>query len=428
VQGNVAQRFGWLPRLSPDGWLLFATCAVRMFAYGFLSVVLGLYLASLGMDLAAIGAIFTVALVGGAVMTVFLTQTADRLGRKRVLIVGAGLMATAGAVFAITNQPQLLFVAAIIGTISPSGKEVGPFLSIEQAILPQTTSDEQRTHVFATYNIVGSLSGALGALAAGLPTLLGLTPMAGYQSLIWAYAAAGLLLLLLFSHLSRAVEAPPNPGAVSGSRWRFGIHRSRKMVVKLAALFALDSFSGGFVVQGLVAYWFSLRYQVDLATLGAIFFGTNVLAAVSFLAAVPIARRVGLLNTMVFTHLPSHVFLMSVPLMPSLELAVAMLFCRHLLSQLDVPTRQSYTMAIVDPDERAAVAGAISVTQTAAAALAPTFAGAMLVTPALGLPFLVAGGIKVFYDLALWAVFRGVRPPEEQAARPALAPSEGGTP
>ena len=265
-------------------------------------------------------------------------------------------------------------------------------------------------------------------MAAGLPTLIGLTPIAGYQSLIWTYAAAGIVLLLLFSRLSSAVEAAPHADRAPRSRWRFGIHRSRTVVVKLAALFALDAFSGGFVVQGLVAYWFSLRYQADLATLGAIFFGTNLLAAISFLAAVPLARRIGLLNTMVFTHLPSNVFLMLVPLMPNLELAVAMLFSRHLLSQLDVPTRQSYTMAIVDPDERAAVAGAISVTQTAAAAVAPTFASAMLITPTLGLPFLVAGGIKVFYDLALWAVFRGVRPPEEVLGRPTATEADASKP
>jgi len=315
---------------------------VRLFAYGFLSVVLGLYLASLGMDAGAIGGVFTAALVGGAIMTVVLTQVADRLGRRRVLMVGAGLMAAAGAVFALTDNPVLLVGAAVLGAISPSGKEVGPFLSVEQAALPQTASDEQRTHVFAAYNIVGSLAGALGALAAAVPDLLGLAPVAGYRALIWAYAAAGLVLLVMFGRLSPAVEVAAVPASPTAPRPRFGIHRSRGVVAKLTALFALDSFAGGFIVQGLVAYWFTLRYGVDTATLAAIFFGTNLLSAISFLLAVPIARRIGLLNTMVFSHLPSNLMLMLVPLMPTFEAAAAMLLARHLLSQLDVssyPTR-----------------------------------------------------------------------------------------
>ncbi|MBA2447233.1 MAG: MFS transporter [Chloroflexi bacterium] len=415
AQGPVGS--SWLPGLSPDGWLLFATCGVRLFAYGFLSVVLGLYLASLGMDAGAIGGVFTAALVGGAIMTVVLTQVADRLGRRRVLMVGAGLMAAAGAVFALTDNPALLVGAAVLGAISPSGKEVGPFLSVEQAALPQTASDEQRTHLFAAYNIVGSLAGALGALAAAVPDLLGLAPVAGYRALIWAYAAAGLVLLVMFGRLSPVIEVAAVPASPTAPRPRFGIHRSRGVVAKLTALFALDSFAGGFIVQGLVAYWFTLRYGVDTATLGAIFFGTNLLSAISFLLAVPIARRIGLLNTMVFSHLPSNLMLMLVPLMPTFEAAAAMLLARHLLSQLDVPTRQSYTMAIVDPDERSAMAGITSVTRNAAAAVAPAFAGLTLAHPALGLPFLLAGGLKIVYDLAILTVFRGVRPPEEIGKR-----------
>ncbi len=368
--------------LTADGWLLFAACGARSFAYGFLGVVLGLYLAELGLDAAAIGGIFGVALAGGALVTVLLTQVADRLGRRRVLAVGGALMAVAGAVFAIVESPILLAAAAVLGTISPSGKEVGPFLSIEQSILPETTTDERRPGVFAAYNIVGSLAGALGALAAGLPDLLGLETLPGYRALVLAYAATGLLLMILTLRLSPRVEVAPAEGA-DGPRTlgrRFGVHRSRGIVARLAALFALDAFAGGFVVQGLVAYWFALRYGVDAATLGAIFFGTNLLSAISFLAAVPIARRIGLLNTMVFTHLPSNVLLLLVPLMPSLELAVALLLARHLLSQLDVPTRQSFTMAVVAPDERAAASGLTSVARNGAAAAAPVFGGATLAT------------------------------------------------
>lgn len=410
---GLARRHGWFPALSADGWLLFATSGVRTFAYGFLSVVLGVYLADQGLTAEAIGGIFTAALAGGAVMTVALTAVADRVGRRRVLIVGAALMALAGVVFALSNNLALLVVAAILGTISPSGKEVGPFLSIEQAVLPQTAQEERRTSVFAAYNIVGSLAGAVGALAVGLPAAFGATALAGYRLLVWAYVAAALVLLILFARLSPAVEAAP-VGA-PGPWHRFGLHRSRGMVAKLAALFGLDAFAGGFVVQGLVAYWFHLRYGVDATALGAIFFGTNLLSALSFLAAARVARRIGLLNTMVFTHLPSNVMLLLVPLMPGLELAVAMLLARHLLAQLDVPTRQSYTMAVVAPDERSAAAGLTSVARNVGTSVAPAFAGATLASPALGLPFLLAGGLKIVYDLAILMVFRNVRPPEEIA-------------
>ena len=406
----------WLPDISPDGWLLFAACAVRTFAYGFVSVILGLYLASLGYETATIGVIFTVVLAGGAATTILLTQVADRLGRRRVLLIGAGLMAVAGTVVAVTNNLVVLTAAAIAGAMSPSGREVGPFSSLEQAILPQTSSDEHRTHVFAAYNLVGTLAGAVGALAAGIPALMGLEPPAAHRALLWAYAAIGVVLVLLFAQLSGTVEAAhPLTADQPKARPRFGLHRSRGVAVKLAGLGALDSFGQGFVVQGLLAYWFSLRYGLETEVLGAIFFGANLFSAVSFLAAAPLARRIGLLNTMVFTHLPSNVLLMLVPLMPTLELAVVMLLARQLLSQLDVPTRQSYTMAIVDPDERAAAAGLSSVARNTASAIPSAFAGATLAVPALGLPFLLAGSLKIVYDLAMFAVFRKVRPPEELA-------------
>lgn len=405
--------------LSPDGWLLFATCGVRSLAYGFLSVILGLYLAAIGLDVVAIGIVFTAALAGGAVMTVFLTTIADRYSRRRILMIGAALMALAGTAFALTDSWILLTLAAVIGTISPSGKEVGPFLSVEQAILPQTTSDKQRTTIFAAYNLVGSLAGALGALAVALPALFDITPLAGYRFLIWSYVAAALVMLFLFSSLSPALEVTVLERA--SSRQRYGVHRSRAVVARLAALFAIDSFAGGFIVQSLVAYWFHLRYGVDTKVLGSIFFGTNFLSALSFLFAPPIARRIGLLNTMVFTHLLSNFLLLLVPFMPTLELTVGVFLVRHLLSQLDVPTRQSYTMAVVDSDERAAAAGLMSVARNGAAAIAPAFAGATLTAPALGLPFLLAGGLKIIYDLTIFAFFRHVKPPEESTREVSLS-------
>jgi MFS family permease len=397
--------------LSRDGWLLFATCGVRSFAYGFLSVILGLYLNAIGLTTTAIGWIFTAALAGGAVMTIIITAVADSLGRKMLLILGTALMAIAGLVFAVSNNSIFLTVAAIFGTISPSGKEVGPFLSIEQAILPQTTQDQYRTSVFSAYNLIGSLCGAMGALAVGLPSLLSISQIDGYRFLVWGYVICAFVMMVVFGLLSPAIEAKPK--TVSQKRV-IGVQRSRSVVAKLAGLFALDAFAGGFIVQSIVAYWFYLRYETDLNTLGGIFFGTNLLAALSFLAAPAIARRFGLLNTMVFTHLPSNILLLLVPLMPNLELAVVMLLVRNLLSQLDVPTRQSYTMAVVDAEERAASAGILSVSRNSGAALAPLFTGPILAVPSLGLPFLLAGGLKIIYDLWIFAVFRKVKPPEEK--------------
>ncbi len=396
--------------MSRDGWLLFITCGVRSFAYGFLSVILGLYLDAVGLSTAAIGWIFTAALAGGAVMTILITAIADSFGRKTLLIVGAVLMAAAGWIFAVSGDPIFLTIAAIFGTISPSGKDVGPFLSIEQAILPQTTDNQHRTAVFSAYNLVGSFAGAIGALAVGLPSLFSLTKISGYRLLIWSYVASAIMLAVLFALLSPRAEAESRNQAPNHP---VGLQKSRSTVVKLAGLFALDAFAGGFIVQSIVAYWFYLRFKTDLTALGAIFFGTNLLAAVSFLAAPAIARRFGLLNTMVFTHLPSNFLILLVPLMPNVELAVVVLMIRHLLSQMDVPTRQSYSMAVVDPDERAASAGILSVARNAGAALAPLFTGAILTTPSLGLPFLLAGGLKIIYDLWIFAVFRNVKPPEE---------------
>ena len=401
-----------LPSLSRDGWVLFATCGVRSFAYGFLSVILGLYLDAGGLSPAVIGWIFTAALGGGAVMTIVITAVADRFDRRVLLIVGAVFMALAGSVFALSRDPILLTIAAVFGTISPSGKEVGPFLSIEQAILPQTTTDEQRTAVFSAYNLIGSLAGAIGALAVAIPSLFVESKITGYRFLLWGYVVAALVLAVLFALLSRQVETKNRAGLQSR---QYGVHKSRQIVAKLAGLFALDAFAGGFIVQSIVAYWFYLRFNTDLNSLGGIFFGTNFLSALSFLAAPAIARRFGLLNAMVFTHLPSNFLLLLVPLMPTLGLAVIMLLVRNSLSQLDVPTRQSYTMAVVDADERAASAGILSVARNAGAAVAPLFTGALLAVPTLGLPFLLAGGLKIVDDLWIFAVFRNVKPPEENS-------------
>jgi MFS family permease len=406
-----------------DVALLFVTRAVRLFAYGFMSVVLVLHLAAAGLDERQAGLLLTLTLAGDAILSLWITTHADRGGRRRMLLLGAGLMIFAGALFASTRSFALLLVAATIGIMSPSGNEVGPFLAIEQAALSQTLPDARRTSVFAWYQLAGALATAVGSLAAGaLSELLqrgGLAPLSSYRVVIAGYGALGVLLALLFTRLSPGVEPPvvepERQGRLALLTPGLGLRGSRGVVLRLSALFSVDAFAGGFVVQSFVAWWFHERFGVAPGALGGIFFGANVLAGLSALVAAPLARRIGLVNTMVATHLPSNVLLALVPLMPTLPLAVALLFLRFSISQMDVPTRQSYTMAVVDPAERSAAAGVTGIARTVGAALAPIAAGPLYAVPALaGLPFVIAGGLKILYDLALWRSFRALRPPEER--------------
>ncbi|MBI1849970.1 MAG: MFS transporter [Planctomycetes bacterium] len=400
--------------LTRDGRLLFATRIVRLFAYGFVSVVLGLYLAALGFSEARIGLLLTLTLVGDTAISLWLSTRADRLGRKRMLLVGAVLMAAAGAVFATSDAFVVLLLAATIGVISPSGNEVGPFLAIEQAALSETVPGARRTAVFAWYGLAGSMATALGALAAGVAAAigkhLGASDAASYRAVLLGYALFGVALAAMFTRLSPAVEV-----AAPATRSALGLHRSRGVVLRLASLFALDAFAGGFIVQSLIAYWFRVRHGADDLTLGAIFFASNALGGLSLLAASRLAARFGLVNTMVFTHLPSNVLLVLVPLMPTLPLAIAAWVARSSISQMDVPTRQSYVMAVTAPDERAAAAGVTGVARTIGASASPALTGIFLGNPAwLATPFVLAGMLKIVYDLLLLASFRHVKPPEER--------------
>ena len=385
-----------LPGLPPDGRLLLFTRFTRLFAYGALSVVLVLYLTALGMGTAQIGVLLTLTLLGDTVVSLWLSTRADRIGRRRVLIVGAALMVAAGVTFALTRNFVVLLVAATIGVISPSGNEVGPFLPIEQAALAQVVPSDRRTGVFAWYTLTGAFATALGSLGAGV-----LSATIHYRGVVVLYAALGIVLALGFTRLSSAAEVlEPHTTAL------FGLGRSRAVVLRLAALFALDSFAGGFVVQSFAAYWFYLRFGVDPAMLGAIFFGANLLAGLSALVASRLAARFGLIRTMVFTHLPSNLLLILVPLTPSLPLAVVVLFARFSISQMDVPTRQSYLMAVVSPEERSAAGGVTGVARTIGAGIAPILAGLLFARPSLiNVPFFIAGTLKIVYDLLLYRGF-----------------------
>ncbi|MGH2451717.1 MAG: MFS transporter [Candidatus Limnocylindria bacterium] len=398
--------------LSIDGKKLLVTRILRTFAYGYLAVVLGVFLDRVGLSPTQIGIVFAAAIGGSAVMTVFWSLIADRYGRRRTVATMGALMGLGGVIFALTDNFWFLLLGAFTGTISATSSEVGIFQTVEQAILPQTAPNERRTWLFAIYNMVANFAGALGSLAAASVALfatLGLEGTDAYRPLFWFYAAVGLVNVAIFLTLSDRVEL----AKVDGERRFVGIHRSRGTVARLSALFGLDAFAGGFVVHSLVAYWFFLRWQLPIGDLAVIFFWVGILSGLSLLAAGWMAQRFGLLNTMVFTHLPSHVLLMLVPLAPTAWLAVALFLARMSVSQMDVPTRQSYTMAVVDPDERTATAGITNVARTTATAISPVFAGMALNVAALGIPFFIAGGLKILYDALIYLTFRDVHPPEE---------------
>jgi MFS family permease len=398
-----------------------------------MGVLLAVALSQRGLTPVGIGAIITVSLVGDFFGTYLIALYADRWGRRRTLAVLAGLMGLTGAIFGLVSNYPILLAAGFVGTLGSSASETAPFLPIEQAIVPQIVPAERRTGVFARYNLVASFAAALGALAAGLPDLLthaGIGLMSGIRLMFGAYVLAGLLAVFLAARLSPAVEVhdalarSPNGPAVAERRLIPAMGRSRAIVLRLAALFSLDSLAGGLVAQSLVALYFHLRFGIPLGPLGVLFFAANTLSALSFLAAVPLARRFGLLNTMVFTHLPSNGLLVLVAFMPTFPLAAGVLLLRQLLSQMDVPTRQAYTMALVAPQERTAAASVTSLARSAGSAASPVISGALLqgALVTLGLPLVIAGVTKCVYDLSLWRIFRRV-PIEE--GRPADANTSG---
>jgi MFS family permease len=403
--------------------LLFATRFARMFAYGLVSIVLVLYLTRVGFAERSIGLLLSLTLAGDLAISLWMTTRADRIGRRKMLVVGAALMAMAGLVFVSTSFFPLLLVAAIVGVISPSGSEVGPFLPIEQAAISEEVHGAQRTHLFAWYNLVGSIATALGALLAGWSvrwsTLSGRGDLVAYRGILIAYASIGILLAISFSLVSPRVETaapPPRAGLL------LGLHRSRAIVFRLSSLFALDSFAGGFVLQSFMAYWFTIRFHADPGQLGAVFFAANLLSGFSGLIAARLSERFGLINTMVFTHIPSNILLILVPLMPTFGLAITVLLMRFAISQMDVPTRQSFVASVVASDERAAAGGVTNVFRSCGSMLAPVLAGFMFASPrTLSLPFFVAGGLKIVYDLTLLAMFRQAAAADELALPPILA-------
>ena len=404
-----------------DALRLVETRALRAFGDGLVSVAFAPILLLAGLSNTQIGAVITATLVGSAALTLAVGLRGHRITRRRLLRWAAYLMIGTGIGFVITTGSVRWFwplmLVAFLGTLNPSAADVSVFLPTEQALLPQTVADADRTALFARYALAGSFLGALGALAAGVPELLAnhhvVSKATALRGTFAVYGLLGLVILTRYARLSPAIE--PAAGHAPTP-----LGPSRRIVYRLAALFSIDSFGGGFVVQALVALWLFRRFGLSIVVAGQIFFWTGLLSAFSALVAVRIAKRIGLVRTMVFTHLPANVFLMLTPFMPNLGLAVACLLVRSALSQMDVPARTSYVMAVVTPAERPAAASVTNVPRSLASAAAPLLAGWMLGRSTFGWPLVIGGGLKAIYDVTLLAMFAGVRPPEEQPA--------GGTP
>ena len=387
---------------------------LRAFGDGFVSVLLPLYLLELGLGPLEVGIIATATLLGSGILTLAVGLRAHRFPYRTLLLAATALMAATGLGFAFVGAFWPLLVIAVIGTLNPSSGDVSVFLPLEHAVLSHLVGDRQRTAVFARYSLVGSLAAAVGSLAAAAPTLIGdltgLSTRASIQAMFVVYALLGVLAAIAYRGLPKTADA-------GETRPNVALRESKKRVWTLAALFSLDAFGGGFVVQSMIALWLYQRFDLSFAAAGAVFFWTGLLTAASYLVAVRIAGRFGLVNTMVFTHLPANACLALVPFMPDLGWAIALLFVRAALSQMDVPTRSSYVMAIVPVAERPAAASITSVPRSLASAASPFIAGWLLTISSFGWSLLAAGGLKIVYDLLLLVYFGKVKPPEERTAQ-----------
>jgi MFS family permease len=406
-----------LPELDANGWRLVAAKIFRGYAFGLNAVVLGLYLADLQLAPAVIGLILSAALLGTLGLTLLIALFGDRIGRRRLLVVGSGLMLLAAIIPLVGANPVVLALIGLSGMVAVTSSESTGLQSVDQAALPQTVPAAQRTAAFALYNLVAAAASALGALSVGpfaaLGTALNLPGPTVHAPAFGAYAAAGLISTLLTLSLDRRVEA--------GQRLErgFALRRSRRTVAMLSGLFSLDALAGGFVVQSYLAFWFAERWSADPGAVGLLFAASNVLAALSFPVAAWLAGRIGLIRTMVFSHIPANLFLIGAAVAPTLPAAVLLMLARAALSSMDVPARQSYTMAVVDPDERTATAGVTSLARSIGQVLGPALAGALLVPLGIGAPLVAGGILKTTYDLSLFAFFRSRPTPEEVNAKAA---------
>ncbi|MGH7509260.1 MAG: MFS transporter [Gemmatimonadales bacterium] len=394
-----------------DRQLIYLATFVRALATGLIGVLLGVYLAELGLDAGSIGVIVSLGLAGAGAGTFLVTFLGDRLGHRRVLLAVTFLSAAGGVALALSSHPLILGAAALLGMVNGMGRDRGAALVVEQAVLPAMVGDVERTKAFARYNVLQDIGHAVGGLAAALPALLQESGiLAGAPALRWSvagYAALSLAPAAAYLRLSTAVETP------GVSHLARVTPETRRILWKLSSLFAVDSLAGGFLTTALLSFFFYQRFGVGLAAIGSIFFAARLANALSHLGAAWLAGRIGLVNTMVFTHIPSSLLLVSVAYAPSFPVAAVLFLLREGLVEMDVPTRQSYVMAVVRPAERTVASGVTHLVRMGAWAVAPAFAGVMMENVSLMLPLLVGAGMKIGYDLLLWGAFRHVKPPEE---------------
>lgn len=391
-------------------WLILASRGMRGFCDGFITVLLPAYLLALGLSQLDVGLIGTTTLTGSAIATIVVGMLASRFTPRRMLTFAAALMAATGIGFASFSTLWPLFVIAFAGTLNPSSGDVSLFLPLEQSRLAQAADGDARTALFARYSLVGAVSAAVGSLAAGLPIWIashtGISALGAMRGMFLVYAVTGAIVFMLYRRLPRPDARAPKAAPPLGP--------SRPIVMRLAMLFSVDAFAGGLVVNSLLSLWLMQRFGLSIAAAGQFFFWAGLLSAGSQLAAAPLSRKIGLLNTMVFTHIPSSLCLIGAALAPSLPLTLTLLLMRSALSQMDVPTRTAYVMAVVTPAERPAAASFTSVPRSLAAAVAPTLAGGLFSLGWLGTPLIACGALKIAYDLSLLAAFRHVRPNDDR--------------
>ncbi len=401
--------------ISRDGKLLLGARVVRTFSYGFLSVILAIYLKLVGFDDILVGIVLTATLVNSVFFNLLSSAYADKIGRKNILIIYAALMIASSIIFFVTSNYVALVIAALVGTINVTGSEVGAFLSLEQAMLTQTVSDiKKRNSIFAIYNAVGTFAMSAGVLLSGLPAILqnyGFDKIGAIKSLFLIYAACAVVVLVIYLMLSKNIEVKEN--LKSGMSMKNISPKSKSIIWKMSSLFAVDSFGGGFVIQSIVSFWFYTKFGADLSSLSYIFAVAGVLTAISYLASSKIASKIGLVNTMVFTHIPSNVLLILLAFAPSLSIAVSLFFARMSLSQMDVPTRQSYIMGVVSENERIHAAVYTNTSRNISQAISPSITGIIIQTLSLSAPFVVGGVLKIVYDVGIFFSFRKIKPPEE---------------
>lgn len=397
------------PGTLPDARPLLTARALRAFGDGFVSLLLPYYLTLLGFGAWEIGLLVTATLLGSGLMTLGIGFIAHRHSTRHLLLLASLLMAATGLAVPVLSDFWPLFVVAVVGTLNPAANDVTLFSPLEQTLLTRATSATSRTALFARYSLIGALVAAIGAQAAGIPDFYardGNSLLPAVKAMFLLYALLGVASFVLYLRLSPALESQRHEQPVP-------LGKSRRIVYTLAALFSVDAFAGGFAVQSLLALWLFQRFDLSVTAAGTIFFWTGLLTAFSHLAAAKVAARFGLINTMVYTHLPANLFLILVPFMPTLELALLFLFLRSALSSMDVPARSSYVMAVVSPGERPAAASVTAVPRSLASALSPSLAGALLAMSTFGWPLVICGVLKIAYDLTLLRMFSAVKPPEE---------------